>query len=319
MQKDFLGGRTTPGVTPTIKPLTGGTQTSKVGVGAEQARSALGPAPTIDMGLADRGQSSVQDALGLSRQVVDAALTPVDQAGLVAATGDARTVLDRLLNGANTAERLGTQTLRTQMALARSAAGGPGAVQEAMRQAQFAAPELQAQATESAVAEEMQRNTAAGAITGQLQQSAVAGQQNETARIGTAADAASGFAQGALGSRQQDIGIAAANQQASSKLIDAITQLTGTQLELDQRNQELIGQMARDAASMEFNWGTLDAAQQKSEWDRWVQVYGIDKQAAAQLEAIAASQKKHPLDYINSVVGVIGGAASIVGAASGKA
>lgn len=285
---------------------------SKTEVAADQAQSALGPAPKIDMGLADRGRGAVDDALGLSRQAVDAALQPVDQTNLNQATADARALLDQMLNGPNTAERIGSQTLRSQLALARSAAGGPGAVAGAFRNAQMAAPELQAQATEAATRETLARQQAAGQITGQLQTTATNQQANDTARINAASNAASGFAQGALGSRGQDIEIAKSNQSAASNLLNNVSQLTGTQLELDQKNQELIGQMVRDAAAMDYNWGQLDANRQEAEFDRWVKVYGIDQAAAAQIKAAAKASNKNAWDYI---IPLAGAAATVVGGA----
>lgn len=288
---------------------------------ADQAKSALGPAPTLDMGIADRGNNTVQQALGLSGQVVDAALAPVDQTGLEQATADARNVLDRLLNGPNTADRLGAQTLRSQLALARSAAGGPGAVQEALRNAQMAAPELQAQAAQSATQEELAKTQAAGNVAQSLQSTALGQQQNVTQRIGAASDAASGFASGALGARGQDIQIAQSNQSAASNLLNNVAQLTGVQLELDQKNQEMLGQMARDAAAMDFNWAQLSAQQQDAEFARWVQVYGIDKAAAAQIAAAAKANDKSVWDYLVPLAGAAAtiGAAALTGPVGGAA
>lgn len=296
----------------------GGQQVSnptKVGAAADQSRGALGPAPRVDMGIADRGQSTVQQALGLSQQAVNAALAPVDQTGLQQATADARSVLDALLNGPNTADRIGSQTLRSQLALARSAAGGPGAVQEALRNAQMAAPELEAQAAQAGTAETLQRTQAAGNVAGQLQTAATNQQANETARINAASSAASGFAQGALGSRAQDIDISKANLSAASNLLDNVRQLTGQQLELDQRNQELIGQMARDANATNFNWAQLTTQQQEAEFDRWVKVYGIDQAAAAQIKSAAKAANKNAWDYIIPLVGA--GATIAAGALAG--
>lgn len=279
---------------------------------ANQAKGALGAAPTIDQGIADRQQGGLQTALNQSQQVVDKALAPVDQTALDKATTDARSVLDRLLNGPNTAARLGSQTLRSQLAVARSAAGGPGAVQEALRNAQFAAPELEAQAAQQATAEEMQRNQAAGQITGQLQTTATNQQANDTQRIQAAGQAASGAVAGQLGTRAQDIDIAKSNQSAASAVMADVARLTGTQLELDQRNQELLGQMARDAAAMKFNWGQLDAQTQEAEWDRWVKTYGIDQAAAAQIAAAAKANNKTAWDYIVPIIGSV----ATVGAAA---
>jgi hypothetical protein len=279
---------------------------------ANQAKNALGAPPVIDQGLADRQQGGLQQALGQSQQVVDKALAPIDQTALERATNDARSVLDRLLNGPNTAARLGSQTLRSQLAVARSAAGGPGAVQEALRNAQFAAPELEAQAAQQATAEEMQKTQAAGQVAGQLGTTALGAQQNETQRISAGAQAAAGAVQGQLGTRGQDIEIAKSNQTAASTVMADVARLTGTQLELDQRNQELLGQMARDAAAMKFNWGQLDAQTAEAEWDRWVKTYGIDQAAAAQIAAAAKANDKTAWDYIVPIIGAV----ATVGAAA---
>jgi hypothetical protein len=272
----------------------------------DQVKQTLGVAPTIDMGLADRGQNTVQDALGLSQQVVNSALAPVSDNGLAQATADARSVLDRLLNGPNTADRIGSQTLRSQLALARSAAGGPGAVQEALRNQQFAAPELEAQAAQQGTAETLQRTQAAGNVAAGLQNTAIGAQQNETQRIQAASGAASGFAQGALGARGQDIQIAQANQGAATSLLNNITELTGQTLNIDQKNQELIGQMFRDAAALNFDWAKLSAEDQEKAFDRYVEIYHIDTAAAAQVKAAmlqAAAGKKGFMDYAVPIVG----------------
>lgn len=243
---------------------------SKVGTAADQATDALGPAPTVDQGLADRRLGDYQEALGMSREVID-----------------------RLLNGPSTADRIGSQTLRSQLALARSAAGGPGAVQEAMRNAQFSAPELEAQAAQQASAEELQRVTAAGNV-------------------------ASNFAQASLGARGQDVQIAQANQNAGVAVKGMITQLTGTQLELDQRNSELLGQMARDMAAMDFDWAQLSVQQQQAALDRYLQQYGVDQNIAAQIKLANKSGKMSLKDWVNAGVGVLGAAAGIGAAAAGK-
>lgn len=280
--------------------------------GAQNSRDALGPAPTLDRDLADRGYEQFQASLGMSREVLDQLLNPASDGGLAQATTDARAVLDQLLNGPNNADRIGAQTLRAQMAMSRSAAGGPGAVQEAFRNAQNAAPELQAQATQSAVTEDLARMGAAGNVAQGLGTLATGQQANETARLSAAGNVASNFSQAALGGRQQDIGIAASNQQAATALMQEVGKLTGTQLELDQRNQELLGQMAMDASHLDFNWAQLSAEEQSKNFDRWVQVYGIDEQVAAQIKAAAAANKKGVWDYI---VPIIGAAATVTAGA----
>jgi hypothetical protein len=237
---------------------------SKVETAADQAQDALGPVPQVDRGLADRRLGEYQEALGMSREVID-----------------------RLLNGPNTADRIGSQTLRSQLALARSAAGGPGAVAAAFRNAQNQAPELQAQATEQARAEELQRVTAAGNV-------------------------ASNFAQAALGARGQDVDIAKKNTDAGLAVKNMVAQLTGTQLELDQRNQELIGQMARDVAAMEFDWAKLSVDQQNAAMDRYLQLYGVDANIQAQLKMQRDAGKLTAKDWLGAGVGLLGAAGTVV-------
>jgi hypothetical protein len=239
-------------------------------VAAGNAADAIGGAPRVDMGLADRRLGEYQESLGMSREVID-----------------------RLLNGPSTAERLGSQTLRTQLALARSARGGPGAVQQALSQAQQQAPELQATATEQARQEELSKLTAAGNV-------------------------ASNFAQAALGARGQDVNIASKNVDSGLQVKDMITRLTGTQLELDQRNTELLGQMARDLAALDFDWATLSAQQASAALDRYMQIYGIDQNYAAQIKALEQSGKITGKDIFNGIIGLTGGAATLGAAALGK-
>lgn len=246
--------------TPTQAP-------SKVDTAVDQASGALGPAPRVDMGLADRRLGEYQEALGMSREVID-----------------------RLLNGPSTADRLGSQVLRSQLALARSAAGGPGAVQQAMSQAQQQAPELQAVATQQAVAEDLQRSTAAGNV-------------------------ASNFAQAALGARGQDVNIAGKNVDAGLQVKDMVARLAGTQLELDQRNTELIGQMARDLAALQFDWAQLDAQQASAALDRYLQIYGIDTNYRAQIKALEQQGKISSKDILNGVIGVVGAGATVAATA----
>lgn len=242
---------------------------SKTETAADQAGKALGPAPTVEQGLADRRLGEYQEALGMSREVID-----------------------RLLNGPSTAKAIGARSLENQLAIARSARGGPGAVQDALNQAQQQAPELQAQAAQQA-------------------------QQEELARAGAAGNVASNFAQAALGARGQDVDIAKKNVDSGLAVKNMITQLTGTQLELDQRNQELLGQMARDMASTQFDWASLSSQEQSHYLDLYMQQYGIDSNIAAQIKLAQQSGKMSFKDWVNAGVGVLGAAAGVTAAAVG--
>lgn len=243
---------------------------TKVGQAASQASDALGQAPQLDQGIADRQLGAYQEALGMSREV-----------------------LDRLLNGPSVAEKVGARALENQLAVARSARGGPGAVQDALNAAQQQAPQLQAQASQQAVSE-------------------------ENAKLATAGNVASNFAQAALGARGQDVQIASENTRAATALIGEITKLTGTQLQLDQQNEQFLGQMARDWAQLDFDFTKMSVDAQNAWFDRQVQIYGIDQQTAAQMKAIAAGENIGPADWFNGIVGIIGAGATVGAAAAGK-
>jgi hypothetical protein len=270
---------------------------------AEQARNALGPAPTIDQGLADRARGQVTQAVQQAGQVVGQALTPIGQKGLDKSVTAARSVLDQALMGPDTTARIGAQTLRNQLALARSASGGAGGVQEAMRNAQFAAPEMLSQASDAGIREQQAKLGIASQQTGQLTQAELGRQQNQNQRLATAAQAAGVSAQAAQGARGQDIEIAKSNQEAANNLLNNVNQLTGGQLQLNQQNQELLGQMARDLAAQQFDWSKLDAQTQDAEFERWVKTYGIDVAAAAQIKAAAENNDKGVMDYLMPIIG----------------
>lgn len=223
---------------------------------ANQARNALGPATTVDQSLADRGLADYNSAQGASRAV-----------------------LDQLMNGPSTTARIGSQVLRNQLALARSAAGGAGAAQQALQAAQAQAPELQAQAAQQAVQENLAKTQAAGQV-------------------------AQGMGQTALGARGQDIDVAKTNTAAGMRLQDNISQLTGQQLNLNQQQQELLGRMTTDMARQDFDWSKLSADEQERELDRWIQVYGLDQGIATQLKlAASAGGDKGILDIVMPIAG----------------
>lgn len=288
-----------------MNPLTNRGLTSTA---AEQARTALGPAPTIDQNLADRNSGRVSQAVQQAGKVVDQALAPVGQKNVNSAMSAARNVLDQALNGPDTTARIGAQTLRNQLALARSASGGAGGVQEAMRNAQFAAPELLAQASDAGIREQQAKLGIASQQTGQLAQTALGQQQNTTQRLGVAAQAAGTSAQAAQGQRGQDIEIAKANLDAGTNLANQISQLTGQQLQLNQQNQELLGNMAKDLAKTQFDYSQLDAQTQDAEFERWIKAYGIDVAAAAQIRAAAQANEKGVMDYLMPIIGGLGAA-----------
>lgn len=278
---------------------------TKVGTAANQASAALGPAPQMDVGFADRQLGAYQEALGMSRDVLDRLLN-------TDSVFDAQTqsTIDRLLNAPNMAKAMGARALEQQLAVARSARGGPGAVQDALNAAQQQAPQLTAQATQAATQEDLARTQAAGQLAAQ-------GSATEAGRLATAGNVAGNFAQAALGARGQDVQIQQTNVDAASKMVSEIARLTGTQLQLDQQNEQFLGQMARDWAQLDFDFSKMSIDDQNRWFDRQVQIYGIDQQTAAQMKAIAAGENIGPADWFNGIVGVIGAAAGVGAAAVG--
>lgn len=281
----------------------GTTTTSKADQAADQAKSALGPAPQMDVGFADRQMGAYQEALGMSREVLDKLLGATSEY-------DAQTqsTIDRLLNAPNMSKAMGARALEQQLAVARSARGGPGAVQDALNAAQQQAPQLQAQANQQAVAEENARVGMAGQL-------AAGGAATEAGRLATAGNVASNFAQAALGARGQDIQIESENTRAATSLMQEISRLTGTQLQLDQQNEQFLGQMARDWAQLDFDFSKMDIESQIAWFDQQVKIYGIDQQTAAQMKAIAAGENIGPADWFNGAVGILGAAAGVGAAA----
>jgi hypothetical protein len=163
-------------------------------------------------------------------------------------------------------------------------------VQDALNAAQQQAPQLQAQASQQAVSE-------------------------ENARLAQAGNVASNFAQAALGARGQDVQIASENTRAATSMVGEINKLAGVQLQLDQQNEQFMGQMARDWAQLDFDFSKMAVDQQEAWFDRQVQMYGIDQQVAAQMKAIAAQEGIGPADWFNGIVGVLGGGATLGAAA----
>ena len=95
---------------------------------------------------------------------------------------------------------------------------------------------------------------------------------------------------------------------ALSDLLWLNQKLTGTQLQLDQQNVELLGNMATDLQKANFDWSQLDAQTQDAEFERWIKAYGIDVAAAAQIKAAAANNDKGVMDYLMPIIGGVAGA-----------
>jgi hypothetical protein len=184
----------------------------------------------------------------------------------------------RVLNAPSQVKLAGDQALSNQLAVARSARGGPGAVQEALGQAQQQAPGLLAQTQQAAIAEEQQRNQAAQGALGIY--SAVAG---------NVADRATAIAQ--------------ANQGAGLHVLDNLTTLTGQEMQFDANQTAVIGQLARDYMNNAAQFANMSVQMQIAQWQDITQRYGIDKNFDAVVKQIAAKENVGPLDALKLVLG----------------
>jgi hypothetical protein len=214
------------------------------------------------------------------------ALTPVIDPALERnkevdrAFGMSQDLYNRILNAPSQVQLAGDQALSNQLSLARSARGGPGSVNDAMDQAQKAAPGLLQQTQQAAIQEEQQRNQAAQGALGIY--SAVAGNVADRATA-----------------------IATANQGAGLHVLDNLTTLTGQEIQFDANQTAVIGQLARDFMNNAQAFENMSVQMQIAQWDNITRTYGIDKNYDAAIKAVAASKNVGPLDALKLVLGGI--------------
>lgn len=266
------------GGSPTDALSARSTQAQNIGVGL--ANQAVNAQPTVP---ADK-QVNVANRDALT-PVIDPALErnqEVDRAFAMS-----QDLYNRVLNAPSQVKLAGDQALSNQLALARSARGGPGAVQEALGQAQQAAPGLLQQTQQAAIAEEQQRNQAAQGALGIY--SAVAG---NTADRATA--------------------IATANQGAGLHVLDNLTTLTGQEMQFDANQTAVIGQLARDFMNNAQAFEGMSVQMQIAQWRDITERYGIDKTYDAAIKQIAAKQNVGPLDALKMVLGGVSSLPGIV-------
>jgi len=205
-----------------------------------------------------------------------------------AALAMSKDLVDRVLGAPSGVQLAGDQALSNQLAVARSARGGAGAVQDALNNAQAQAPQLMAQTQQAAI-------------------------QEQTARAGAAGQAASIFAGVAGGIADREVRIKEANQNAGLHVMDNLTTLTGQDLQFDANQINQIGLMARDFNAMGTAFANMSLQQQLAQWEDMTKRYGIDRNFKAQIESISASKSIGPLDALKMALGAtaaIGGLAT---------
>ena len=259
----------------------GSTADDQLTLGRNLADEALGMDPSINP--ASQVTVSNRDRL---TPVVDSDLAR--NAEIDRAFAMSKDLYDRIMGAPSQAQALGDQALSNQLALAKSARGGPGAVQDALGAAQQAAPGLMQQ-TQTAVAQETaQKNQAAQGALGIY--SAVAG---NTADRATA--------------------IATANQGAGLQVLNNLTTLTGQEMQFDAAKMATVGQLARDFMNNAAAFEGMSIQLQIAQWDDVTKRYGIDKSFDAVVKQIAASENIGPLDAFKLV---LGGATALPGLAA---
>lgn len=193
----------------------------------------------------------------------------------------AQSLVDRILGTPLQTPGLADQNLSSQLAIARGARGGAGAVQDALGQARDQAPQLQAQAAQQSI-------------------------QEQQARAASAGQAASIFAGVANQGADRAVQIATANQGAGLHVLDNLTTLTGQDLQFDQAKMATIGQLARDYFANAQAFAQMDTQKQIAQWNNAVTAYGIDKSFDAAIKKMAADKSIGPMDAFKMVLGVAG-------------
>lgn len=278
-------GGYTPGAVPTAPDL-GGPPTP--GGGAGGAGGGVGGSPFTPEQIT-AAMAGTNDPTAAINRVTGAAPAPVtrgaaDAAAIQQAQAGQQALLDRVLSGDSTAKAVAEQMAAEQRAQALSARGGAGAVQQAMNAAQANAPKIQQQAAIDARREEQQRQQTAATITGQQ-------------------------AQTALGSEQNQIAIDKLNNDASNNLVNRISELSGTQLQLDQADRVATGQLMRDVAKWATDnqqaWARMDLDAKIAWLNANVQQYGISTNAWAAIQTALIGNSKDTLDKIEQLVGIV--------------
>lgn len=253
---------------------------------------AAGSAPIVDRSL-QKGDQLADTVLGTQPTVSPQnqvnvanrdALTPVVDPNLATSPETDRALalsedlVNRITNAPLQTQALGDQALSSQLAIARSARGGAGAVQDALGAAQQQAPQLQAQTAQQSI-------------------------QEQVARAGAAGQAASIYAGVATNDANRAATIATANQTAAMGVLQNLTTLTGQDLQFDAAKMGAIGQLARDYFNNAQVFSNMDNVKQIAQWQDLTQRYGIDHNFKAAIEKISADEGIGPLDAFKMALG----------------
>lgn len=194
------------------------------------------------------------------------------------AFGISEGLIDNIMNTPSQTKMIGDQVLSQQLALGRSSPGGIGNVQAGVKAAMGAAPQLQRDAQQASIQEQVQR---AQAATG-------------------AAQIYAGVAQGTA---DRDVVIAQGNQNAANNVLSTLTQQYGMDLNYTTEERGQIGQLARDFYANQAKFVGMDIQAQSAALDNIVKIYGIKSDFAAALKKIAADEGIGEMDAMKLILG----------------
>ncbi len=228
-------------------------------------------------GIEKPGNTTQQDALDFAGQTaIDPSLGR--NAEIDRAFGLAEGLIDQITNTPSQTKIIGDQVLSQQLALGRSSPGGIGNVQAGVKAAMGAAPQLQRDAQQASINEQVNR---AQAATG-------------------AAQVYAGVAQGTA---DRDVRIAEGNQNAATNVLGTLTQQYGMDLNYTTEERGQIGQMARDFYANQAKFVGMDVEQQRAAFEAIVRIYGIKGDFAAAIAKISADEGIGEMDAMKLVLG----------------
>ncbi len=237
-------------------------------------------------GIEKPADTSAQDAVDFMREnQVDPALAGSDE--IDRAFGLSESLIDSVMNTPSQTKIIGDQVLSQQLALGRSSPGGIGNVQAGVKAAMGAAPQLQQQAQQASINEQV-------------------------ARAQAATGAANIYAGVAQGTADRAVRIGESNQTAATNVLATMTQKYGMDLNFTTEQRGQVGQLARDFFNNQAQFAQMDVTQQTAAWDAMVRTYGIDSTLKAAMEQIAAQENIGPLDAFKLVLGSIDALGSLV-------
>lgn len=255
----------------------------------------------VDQDTVDANKADRDNALKMTQDQIDRVINGIGSGGGGDETGLNADIIDQLLNGPLASKNAMDQALASQTALARSARGGPGAVQDALNTAQQQAPSLLAAGSQQMAAEQQQRAQVAGGL--------------REGRMTAIQNAISPYVGQTENQANRDLDQAKTDATNGEATLGYITQVTGFEFQASTAQMQQLGEMGRHFADLGFNYDQLSDQDLWKLWDDMTSKYNVDTQVKGQVEIARMAGKIKPKDLLNALVGVAGGAATVVATA----